>query len=111
MHTIFRTSSSQYSRRLLSILAQQNQQTNNSKQCCDAALLITTLPDKQQHFAIVQLHKKKCGAHMHAHHLSQLSSPIFTSVVVYSRTSHNQPQKQKKVVLSLLYYFCFEVLQ
>ena len=36
--------------------------------------------------------KKKCGAHTHAHHLSQLSSPIFTSVVVYSRTT---PKTQK----------------
>ena len=37
--------------------------------------------------------KKKCGAHTHAHHLSQLSNPIFTSVVVYSRTKQQHQQK------------------
>ena len=35
--------------------------------------------------------KKKCRAHTHAHHLSQLSFSIFTSVVVYSRTKKHNP--------------------
>ena len=42
----------------------------------------------QKRFAqLCNTKEKKCGAHTHVHHLSQLSSPIFTSVVVYSRTS------------------------
>ena len=31
--------------------------------------------------------KKKCGAHTHVHHISRSLFSIFTSVVVYSRTT------------------------
>ena len=48
--------------------------------------------------------KKKCGAHTHVHHLSQLSSPIFTSVVVYSRTSNSILSSITKVVFVLRGY-------
>ena len=38
--------------------------------------------------------EKKCGAHTHVHHLSQLLYTIFTSVVVYSRTTQNNNNSQ-----------------
>ena len=50
---------------------------------------------------------KKCGAHTHAHYLSQLSSSIFTSVVVYSRTSNKQLEPtQTRVVLLIARVLC-----
>ena len=56
--------------------------------------------------------EKKCGAHTHVHHLSQLFSPIFTSVVVYSRTTQKKKTTKKqnslfrRAVLLLFFDHC-----
>ena len=101
MYTIFRCSSSQYSRRLLSILAQQTSHQIRTKQCC----LLTTLNAnntrvRQQVFTTnlirAKRKKKKYGAHTHVHHLSCTLFSIFTSVVVYSRTSQSSTNKKSK---------------
>ena len=108
MYTIFRNFLTQYSRRLLSILAQRNH-TNNTrnKRClwlrlslyCSVCVAISTLHCKQRAL-------KKNVEHTHAHHLSQLSYPIFTSVVVYSRTkcclfSHDNYYRFKHFVFNI----------
>ena len=87
---------SQYSRQLLSILAQkeQNKQTSNSESRTLLFKVCFVLHRFNHISHSCATKQKKYKAHMHAHHLSQLSSPIFTSVVVYSRTtkclsSHN----------------------
>ena len=81
MYTIFRNSLTQYSRRLLSILAQppnhQNKKSNKgfviltSLQIFwdDLINVITSLQNKLNNKSAA---KKKCGAHTHVHHLSQL---------------------------------------
>ena len=112
MYTIFRSFLSQYSRRLLSILAQvkkQNNKGNNSWLttavtflCCERFIMIPQLHKSAKH-------KKKCGAHTHAHHLSRLSFSIFTSVVVYSRTKktkkkHNKISWVRRADITLLCY-------
>ena len=45
--------------------------------------------------------EKKCGAHTHVHQLSQLFFIIFTSVVVYSRTTKYLPKHKKNYTVCL----------
>ena len=45
-------------------------------------------------------HKKKCGAHTHAHQLFAHLLLIFTMVVVYSRTTVQKKKTTKKCVVS-----------
>ena len=42
--------------------------------------------------------KKKCGAHTHVHHLSLSLFSIFTSVVVYSRTTTTKNSKETNLI-------------
>ena len=101
MYTIFRNFYIQYSRWLLSILAPQNQQTNNSKQCCDAALIITTLPDQQQHFTIVQLHKKNkkmWSTHTCTPSFAHFLLNIHVSCCLFSHITNNNSQTNIRVV-------------
>ena len=96
MYTILTQLSLQYSRRLLSILAQkeQNKQTSNSE---SRTLLfkVCFVLHRFNHISHSCATKQKNIRHTRMHTIfSQLSSPIFTSVVVYSRTtkclsSHN----------------------
>ena len=41
---------------------------------------------------------------MHVHQLFATFSPIFTSVVVYSRTNQTKPKKTKKELLQMLFF-------
>ena len=85
-----------YSRRLLSILAQQTNQTTNTNNVvlvCDiifkvfvVAIKVVKRRKKTEHTRIVA---QLCGS----------ANEIFTSVVVYSRTTI-ETQKQKKKVVS-----------
>ena len=86
VHHLSRISSSQYSRRLLSILARTNKKKKQKKS--KRIIVLGLIFCLHHHITfLIKSYRKKNGAHMHAHHLSQLSYRIFTSVVVYSRTT------------------------
>ena len=97
---------SQYSRRLLSILAQPASKYNVTKQsCCDAGSIYSVVTLYIMLFT--KLHScaqkiKKNSEHTHMYTiLSQLSYPIFTVVVVYSRTTiHNINNKHGCDIIS-----------
>ena len=78
MYTIFRNFLRQYSRRLLSILAQPfNIKTKNKSDVVTALwfnwFLCSYIYALLNEFYKRAKRKKKCGAHTHVHHLSQLS--------------------------------------
>ena len=109
MYTIFRTFFTQYSRRLLSILACPKTNTITTRQvgfhCFPTCLCMVSLLTSQNTCTVVQ-HKKKYGAHTHVHQLSQLFFSIFTSVVVYSRTSKlKYTKKTKSEVLDVFAFY------
>ena len=109
MHTIFHTLSSQYSRRLLSILAPPKHKKNKKQKKNDlhqqvVEFVFFYVPTTFINNLTKKRSEKKCGAHTHAHHLSQLSYPIFTSVVVYSRTSPIKIYTNNNVVCLQCYY-------
>ena len=102
MHTNFRNFLCQYSRRLLSILAQIQKIKHTFEWAAKQRLLECVLLRyidlfNNLHSCAIQ---KKCGAHTHAHYLSQLPLAIFTSVVVYSRTFSSQHNKHSVVIFN-----------
>ena len=108
----FAHSSSQYSRRLLSILAHQTKKlTKVTQMYVERNYIVTLLEEKRRcdFLTSAQLctKEKKCGAHMHVHHLSQLFFAIFTSVVVYSRTTTKVKNITNTVCLACSRYVMF----
>ena len=95
MYTNFRSFSSQYSRRLLSILAHQQKQFVLKVTRGVRRNFLNTFSTSCINNFVFNLRgtSKKAKRKKNAEHtrmytiFSQLSSPIFTSVVVYSRTT------------------------
>ena len=100
MYTNFSHFSSQYSRRLLSILA-QHQQLTNPTQSIDFNRYFNCVVGfvRNDHCKTILIRKakrkKKCGAHTHAHHLSQLSYQYSRRLLSILAQLHKKTNKQK----------------